>query len=37
MTLPDVGIIDLMLGIPDGPKKDWYAFLKPLRARPREP
>ena len=30
MTLPDVGIIDLMLGIPDGPKKDWYAFLKPL-------
>jgi uncharacterized protein len=30
MSLPDVGIIDLMLGIPDGPKKDWYAFLKPL-------
>ena len=27
----DVGIIDLMLGIPDGPKKDWYAFLKPLQ------
>ena len=31
MTMPaDVGIIDLMLGIPDGPKKDWYEFLKPL-------
>jgi predicted TIM-barrel fold metal-dependent hydrolase len=27
----DVGIIDLMLGIPDGPRKDWYAFLKPLQ------
>jgi len=26
----DIGIVDLMLGIPDGPKKDWYAFLKPL-------
>ncbi len=26
----DVGIVDLMLGIPDGPKKDWYHFLKPL-------
>jgi uncharacterized protein len=31
MAMPtDVGIVDLMLGIPDGPKKDWYAFLKPL-------
>jgi predicted TIM-barrel fold metal-dependent hydrolase len=31
MTMPgNVGIIDLMLGIPDGPKKDWYEFLKPL-------
>ena len=26
----DLGIVDLMLGIPDGPKKDWYGFLKPL-------
>ena len=26
----DLGIIDLMLGIPEGPKKDWYDFLKPL-------
>src|SRR6478609_8133617 len=31
MSMPtDVGIIDLMLSIPDGPKKDWYGFLKPL-------
>ena len=31
MAMPtDIGIVDLMLGIPDGPKKDWYAFLKPL-------
>jgi predicted TIM-barrel fold metal-dependent hydrolase len=31
MTMPaDLGIIDLMLGIPEGPKKDWYDFLKPL-------
>jgi predicted TIM-barrel fold metal-dependent hydrolase len=30
MSLPDVGIVDLMLGIPDGPKKDWYRFLQPL-------
>ena len=30
MTMPtDVGIIDLMLGIPEGSKKDWYGFLKP--------
>jgi len=26
----DLGIVDLMLGIPEGPKQDWYAFLKPL-------
>ncbi len=26
----NIGIIDLMLGIPEGPKKDWYEFLKPL-------
>jgi predicted TIM-barrel fold metal-dependent hydrolase len=31
MSMPtDVGIIDLMLSIPEGPKKDWYEFLKPL-------
>ena len=36
MSMPtDIGIIDLMLGIPDGPKKDWYGFLKPL-VRDRE-
>src|SRR6476619_438580 len=30
MTLPtDVGIIDLMLGIPSGHERDWYEFLKP--------
>jgi len=36
MSMPsDLGIIDLMLGIPEGPKKDWYDFLKPL-VRDRE-
>ena len=25
----DVGIVDLMLGIPTGHEKDWYEFLKP--------
>jgi hypothetical protein len=25
----DVGVIDTMLGIPDGNRDDWYAFLKP--------
>src|SRR5687768_13800007 len=25
---PDVGVIDLMLGLPEGSKKDWYAFLR---------
>jgi len=30
MGMPtDVGIIDLMLGIPNGHEEDWYAFLKP--------
>src|SRR3954465_11483503 len=30
MTMPtDIGIIDLMLGIPSGNEKDWYEFLKP--------
>jgi predicted TIM-barrel fold metal-dependent hydrolase len=30
MTMPTgVGIIDLMLGIPNGHEKDWYEFLKP--------
>ena len=30
MTMPtDVGIIDLMLGIPSGHERDWYEFLKP--------
>ncbi len=30
MTMPsDVGIIDLMLGIPSGNERDWYEFLKP--------
>ncbi len=29
MTMPsDIGIIDLMLGIPEGNKKDWYEFLR---------
>ncbi len=29
MTFPtDVGVIDLMLGIPEGHKKDWYEFLR---------
>ena len=28
MAFPsDVGVIDLMLGLPEGSKKDWYAFL----------
>src|SRR5690349_5389110 len=25
----DLGIIDTMLGIPDGHREDWYEFLKP--------
>jgi uncharacterized protein len=25
---PDVGVIDLMLGLPEGSKKDWYGFLR---------
>ena len=30
MTMPtDIGIIDLMLGIPVGQRGDWYEFLKP--------
>ena len=30
MSFPtDVGIIDLMLGIPNGHEQDWYEFLKP--------
>ena len=29
MTFPsDVGVIDLMMGIPDGSKKSWYGFLR---------
>ena len=29
MTMPsDVGVIDLMMGIPEGHKKDWYGFLR---------
>jgi uncharacterized protein len=29
MGMPtDVGVIDLMLGIPEGHKKDWYGFLR---------
>ncbi len=24
----DIGVIDLMMGIPEGSKKDWYAFLR---------
>ena len=29
MTMPtDVGVIDLMMGIPEGYKKDWYEFLR---------
>ena len=29
MTFPsDVGVIDLMMGIPEGHKKDWYGFLR---------
>ena len=24
----DVGVIDLMMGIPEGSKKDWYGFLR---------
>ena len=24
----DVGVIDLMLGIPEGSKKHWYGFLR---------
>jgi hypothetical protein len=29
MTMPtDVGVIDLMLGIPEGTKKNWYGFLR---------
>src|SRR5437868_5639922 len=30
MAMPtDIGIIDLMLGIPNGHEEDWYEFLKP--------
>lgn len=29
MTLPDVGVIDTMINIPYGSKKDWYRFLQP--------
>src|SRR6478609_7908667 len=30
MTMPtDIGIIDLMLGIPSGSQEHWYEFLKP--------
>jgi uncharacterized protein len=29
MALPDVGVIDTMINIPHGPKKDWYRFLQP--------
>jgi predicted TIM-barrel fold metal-dependent hydrolase len=25
---PDIGVIDLMLGIPEGSKQDWYGFLR---------
>ncbi len=33
----DVGVIDLMLGIPNGHEEDWYAFLKPqLREESRD-
>ena len=29
MGMPtDIGVIDLMLGIPEGSKKDWYGFLR---------
>ena len=30
MPMPtDIGVIDLMLGLPEGHKKDWYQFLAP--------
>ena len=29
MSLPDVGVIDTMINIPHGSKKDWYKFLAP--------
>lgn len=29
MALPDVGVIDTMINIPHGQKKDWYQFLQP--------
>ena len=29
MGLPDVGVIDTMINIPHGQKKDWYRFLAP--------
>jgi len=33
----DVGIVDLMLGIPNGHEEDWYEFLKPqLREESRD-
>ena len=29
MSFPsDVGVVDLMMGIPEGAKKDWYGFLR---------
>src|SRR5687768_16651237 len=29
MAMPtDVGVIDLMLGLPEGSKKNWYGFLR---------
>jgi predicted TIM-barrel fold metal-dependent hydrolase len=29
MSLPDVGVIDTMINIPHGNKRDWYKFLQP--------
>jgi predicted TIM-barrel fold metal-dependent hydrolase len=29
MTFPgDIGVVDLMIGVPEGHKKDWYGFLR---------
>ena len=29
MALPDVGVIDTMINLPSGSKRDWYKFLEP--------
>ena len=29
MTFPaDIGVVDLMIGVPEGHKREWYGFLR---------